>query len=115
MLVEDSEVSVIVDGFHRYQARADGDTRSEADAPATVHYVFSYLRPRQAQADVEGRSALVELGFPWSPPAGEVALLAARAERKELILDVQPLHGHPSPYTSWRIASAPFASCGPSA
>ena len=114
MLAEDPEVSAVVDGLRRYQARADGYARSGAGAPATVRYAFSYKRPRQARADLEARSALVELGTPWSSPAGEVALLDARVEGKELILDVEPLHGHPGPYTGWRYVWAPFASCGPS-
>lgn len=112
-LAEDPEVSAVVEGLHQYQARADGYARSDADAPAMIRYVFSYQRPRQARADLEARSTLVELGTPWVSPAGEVALLDARAEGQELILDVEPVHGQPVPYMGWRFVWAPFASCGP--
>lgn len=106
------QISTILEGLHGYEARATGYTREAAGSPADVRYVFSYRRPRHARADLEGRAALVELGAPWDPASSALSLMDARVDGKELILDVQPEHGHPGPYGSWRITWDPFVMCG---
>ena len=111
-LARNPEVSTIVEGLHRYQARSEGYWRAAADAPARIRYVFSYRRPAQARADLDGRRTLVESGLPWGPPAADLTLNEARVHGTELILDVEPIAGHPGPYLGSRIFWAPFAMCG---
>jgi hypothetical protein len=112
LLAGEPDIGAIVAGLHRYEARADGYGREAAGSPASVRYVFSYRRPRQARADLEGRAALVELGAPWDPASAALSLTHARVAGKELILDVQPDSGHPGPYGNWRIVWDPFVMCG---
>ncbi len=111
-LAANPEVSTIVAGLHPYQARAEGYRRAAADTPARIRYVFSYQRSGEAQADLEGRSSLVEMALPSGPLAAELTLIDSHVDGKEILLDVEPVGGHPGPYLGARMAWAPFAMCG---
>lgn len=110
LFARDPEVNALVRGLHPYQARSEGYRRTAVGEPAFVRYVFSYRLPRQAQADLQARSALIETEFPWAPLAPELRLLDARVEGAALILDLVLVDGRPA--IGAPVAWAPFMLCG---
>ena len=107
----DPETRAIVDELDRYDAQANGYTRPARDAPAQGRHVFAYDKRPKARLDLEARSALAVAG----PRARVVSLIDARTQDRELIIDVEPIHGHPDVgLVGPRLAWAPFVMCGSS-